>query len=818
MRRLGYLVRTLRYHAPRHLAVVLGVMVGTATLTGALLVGDSMRGSLRATALARLGGAEYALNSGRFFRAEVANELAQAVTHTGADLELYPAIILRGGAVHADTHARAGKVTVIGIDQRFWELAAPVDSDAAISDGPQLPAGRSVLLNQRLAEQLGARVGDDVLLRLGKIAAVSPETLLGRRDDPALTLRLTVRGIVPPDAGGGFALRQQQAAPANAWVALGLLQRMLDQPGRINTLLVAGGRADNEAPRTTATDLNARLSSALTLADLGLRLRPDEQRGYLALESESVLLDPVIERAALQQSLFLPTEPRASARADSPVSKHTEHSRAHPGRSETRVSSTENGEPTATPVLTYLANSIERIAPVPDESPGESNDKTRASIPYSTVSALGAQAQETQPFTLPDGTPAPPLQAGDLLLNAWAAEDLVVRVGDRITLTYYVTGRFGQLETQRSDFALRGIVRMDNRAADPGFTPPYRGVTDTKSLSEWDPPFPVDLSRVTERDEEYWDRYRAAPKAFVSLADGRRMWVERDARFGRSTSIRVYPPAGADLAETGQTFTRNLMQRLDPAQLGFAFEPVRAQALAASTGTTDFGTLFISFSFFLIAAAALLVALLFRLGAERRAAEVGLLLATGFQPATVTRLLVAEGAVVATVGGLLGLSAALLYAGLMLAGLRSWWSGAVNAPFLSLHVSLTTFVIGFSASLIIALVSMAWSIRRLAHLPPHDLMAGATSADRYVPPQGSRRAFVICAAGFTAALLLAFMPAFSDSVPATPSFFVGGGGPGSSLSGIAQPLATGSAAYPFAKRRAALAVETGGTQRHPSSR
>lgn len=727
VRRLGYLQRTLLYHARGHLAVALGVMVGTATLTGALLVGDSMRASLRETALARLGTVDHALRSSRFLRVETADELVRAAAASGTKLDTCPVIMVKGGAVQAETRARAGKVTVIGIDERFWRVAASGGTST-----PPVPTGRSVLLNQRLAEQLGAAVGDDVLLRLGRAAAVSPETLLGRRTDTALTLRLTVRGIVAPEAGGSFALRQGQAAPANAWVALDTLQHSLDQPGCINALLATCERGPEDQPRISPADLDRWLHAGLTLADAGLQLRIDEPRGYLALEAQSVLLDPTIERAALE----------AAGAAELP----------------------------AAPVLTYLANAVELVV----RDGNELDAGARASVPYSTVSALGTQAQEAQPFTLLDGTTAPQLQAGDILLNEWAARDLAARVGDRIALEYYVTGRYGQLDTERGEFVLRGVVRLDERTADAGFTPPYRGVTDAKNLSDWDPPFPVDLARVTERDEEYWDRYQAAPKAFVSLADGRRLWVERDARFGRSTSIRVYPPAGADLVEVGQTFTRNLKQRLHPAQLGFAFEPVRAQALAASTGTTDFGTLFISFSFFLIAAAALLVALLFRLGAERRAPEVGLLLATGFTPATVTRLLLAEGTVVATVGALLGLLAALLYAWLMLAGLKSWWSGAVNAPFLRLHVSLTTFVIGFSASLAIALVSIAWSVRRLTHLPAHGLLAGATSADRYVPPRRSRRALLVCVTGFAAALLLALLPTFSDILPETASFFGGG--------------------------------------------
>src|SRR5947208_6348692 len=60
--------RNLVFHRRGNLAVLLGVAVGTAVLTGALLVADSLRGSLRERALRQLGGVHYAMLPGRFFR------------------------------------------------------------------------------------------------------------------------------------------------------------------------------------------------------------------------------------------------------------------------------------------------------------------------------------------------------------------------------------------------------------------------------------------------------------------------------------------------------------------------------------------------------------------------------------------------------------------------------------------------------------------------------------------------------------------------------------------------------------------------------
>src|SRR4051795_9386056 len=84
------LLRNLLYHWRGNLAVLLGVVVGTAVLTGALLVGDSLRGSLRELTLRRLGWIDRALVGTHFLRESVADSLpAERVS---------PAVVLRGSA------------------------------------------------------------------------------------------------------------------------------------------------------------------------------------------------------------------------------------------------------------------------------------------------------------------------------------------------------------------------------------------------------------------------------------------------------------------------------------------------------------------------------------------------------------------------------------------------------------------------------------------------------------------------------------------------------------------------------------------------
>src|SRR5207302_554202 len=116
-----FLLRNLVYHRRGNFAVFLGVVLGTAVLTGALLVGDSLRGSLRALALDRLGWVDEAMVTGRFFRQALADELGAG--------KAAAAIMLQGSAAsEGNAPHRAGKVTILGVDERFWpEMALPLD-------------------------------------------------------------------------------------------------------------------------------------------------------------------------------------------------------------------------------------------------------------------------------------------------------------------------------------------------------------------------------------------------------------------------------------------------------------------------------------------------------------------------------------------------------------------------------------------------------------------------------------------------------------------------------------------------------------------
>ncbi len=117
MSRRALLLNTLAYHWRTNLAVWLGVVVGTAVIGGALIVGDSVRGSLRDMTLARLGQVDLALTGPRFVSEQLSLDIRCSFDHEFPTIA--PAIILEtsverrmAGSVPRSA-ARAGRVNLI---------------------------------------------------------------------------------------------------------------------------------------------------------------------------------------------------------------------------------------------------------------------------------------------------------------------------------------------------------------------------------------------------------------------------------------------------------------------------------------------------------------------------------------------------------------------------------------------------------------------------------------------------------------------------------------------------------------------------------
>jgi len=692
-------------------AVVVGVAIACAVIVGSLVIGDSVRGSIRDTALARLGRIDYALVSPHFFRQKLAADMMRDFRLAGKVKIITPAVITRGAVSSQTTDATVPSASVVGVDDSFWGLwperakLGRAKLGTAKLGTAKLPLSRrQAAVSQSLARDLGARLGDSILVSVDKQSAVPGGTLFEKRsrEDTVSSLRLEIAAVLPDDGPGGFKLDTGTESPRNVFVSREWLCEQIGKPEMANALLVeSSGSGDIQA------GLGSALTGACTLLDYDLVLIHSSDNTYTSLQSDSLLLPESVVKTALDAA--------AEVHAHSALTS------------------------------VYLATTIRKH--------GQSRG-----IPYSIIAA------------------AEPLwkHPKSVWLNDWAAKDLQAKIGDRIDLVYLVSRPDGSYREDSITLTFTGTVPMTGLGGDRSLTPAFEGITNAERIDQWKAPFPVDMNRIRPADEDYWNRYRTAPKAFVSFDTARQLW--RNGSSGNQagdwvTSVRM--SSSMTVAGLDRRVGERILARLRPEQQGMVFRPLREAAIAASAGTTDFGQLFLGMSLFLVIAGAGLAGTLMRLSAERRASEAGIMMACGFDARGTRRVLFGEGLCLTVIGVALGVPLGVLYAAGIIAALRSWWIGAVGTSALWLHLTAASVIIGAISSLIVGAISVYIGVSRLTRNRVLDLLAGWQSMAVLPVARGHARTRLLFALSLILAILLLVLPAFGVIQPEG-AFFGGG--------------------------------------------
>jgi len=678
--------RSLRFYWRTNLGVLLSVAVSTAVLTGALIVGDSVRHSLMMMVEARLGATQLALVSqNRFFKADLADRLSAELNVTVA-----PVLRLRGMIANSDGTRLANRVEVLGVDERFFQIGAQGKNEKSFwRDWKQ-----GVVLNEPLAQRLRLAPGDEVKLRIDKPGLMPREVPLTPDSDLSILFRPAVRAVAAKSHFGRFSLQANQVASLNVFVPIEWLQENLDHPGRANLLLVA----EDDKKSLTVEKADAAISKRWRLADAGLEVRTLDERAAIEIRSSRIFIDRALAEAAT-------------------------------GAAENAVG-----------ILTYFVNEL-RLG--------------RQATPYSMVAALSPGANSPVPPNMPDD---------EILINQWLADDLNAGLGDSIELAYFVVGPMRKLEERKSEFKVRQILPMDSLAADPELMPDFPGLADANNCRDWEPGTPIDLDKIRDKDEDYWEKHRGTPKAFLTLAAGQGMWANR---YGNMTAIRYPLPT-----TSAENIERKLLSGVAPASVGLFFQPVRQRGAKAGGESTYFGWLFLGLSMFLIVAAVVLTGLLFVFGAESRAEQVGMLLAVGFLPKLVRRLLLIEGALVAILGSIAGTAGALLYTKVMMYVLSKVVSGSA----MYFHAKPFTLIAGAASAVVISLAAICLTLRKQAARPARELLAGAAGWQFASAKSISRApvAFALAAIALAGAVVLPLIVGDGDSGAVAGAFFGAG--------------------------------------------
>ncbi|MBT3250855.1 MAG: ABC transporter permease [Candidatus Marinimicrobia bacterium] len=291
----------------------------------------------------------------------------------------------------------------------------------------------------------------------------------------------------------------------------------------------------------------------------------------------------------------------------------------------------------------------------------------------------------------------------EILINEWAAEELGAKKGDTLILKYFSLGVSSELLEDSTAFIVKQVIPINGFAGDPTLMPDFKGLSDSENCTDWHPGIPINLDLISKKDEDYWDRYKGTPKAFINIDTARQIWANR---FGDLTSIRF-----SANEYSAESLSGDLIRVLELKQMGYTFLPIRERAVSGATDGVDFGTLFIGLSFFIILSAMILTGLQFALSIQQRKWETDQLLAVGISHKTVYLIRFIEGAVIAFLASILGSIFSAIYARIVLFGLGEVWHDAVGINTFELDPQFSTMVIGFSISLLTALAAIIISVR-----------------------------------------------------------------------------------------------------------
>ena len=342
--------------------------------------------------------------------------------------------------------------------------------------------------------------------------------------------------------------------------------------------------------------------------------------------------------------------------------------------------------PEAGPVITYLVNSISL------------NGK---SAPYSFVSGIPGTL-----FPMDRNT-------GIIYINDWLSADIGAHEGDTVEMTWYAPDSFGKLEETGGKFMVSQVAEMKNIWSDWSLMPEFPGISGSKTCSEWDAGVTLDMSRIRDKDEEYWNEYKGTPKAFLSYNEAEHLWGNN---FGPATAIRF--PSG-----TGrQDIVNKLTGSFTPERSGFIISVPSEVAEKAARESVDFSTLFLSLGFFVLVSCIVLLLLSVSSYFDTRITEIRTLYGLGFTNSWIGKYLIIEMFFISILASVAGILAGIAFNYVLVAALNSVWTGAVQTDTLGGYIGVMPLVYSIITTVFVSIG--IFLLKTIGFLRSHNRMKG----------------------------------------------------------------------------------------------
>ena len=271
-------IRSLLYYRRQHRATILAIAMCTAILTGALIIGDSVRGSLRNMVTERLGKTTYALElNHRHIHLRMVDKLQSRLGTT-----VIPLLNTGGILRNPEKKEATRNVNIYGIDSRFGKISGNMPN-------LKVPAEDQILINQSLARQLDLAEGDEILLRFTGSGFLPGDVPIAGNSKRNQSARFTIAGILKTEQQGNFSLRTNQVAAANVFISLAFLGNQLKINDHVNIVLIV----DDKNKVINQQTLTARLQEIWNITDAGFDLVLLEQN-RTELRSKNIFINKAI--------------------------------------------------------------------------------------------------------------------------------------------------------------------------------------------------------------------------------------------------------------------------------------------------------------------------------------------------------------------------------------------------------------------------------------------------------------------------------------------------------------------------------------------
>lgn len=602
---LPLITNSRKYYRRFYRLVAFAVVLMTAVLTGSLVLGDSVRGTLVQRVYERLAGTETIIASGTGFMCETLTD--------------HPLMKHAQGYLMMDGFVSVGtKLLPVSVWGTNADSLAPGE----------------VLINEPLSSKLTAALHAPVtprqplVLHLPALNIVPSGSLFVSKSY-ANQMRVQVIGVKSIVDGGNLLLKNEQALPLNVFVSRKYLSDILELQGKINLVLAKDIITEKQLAECWTPELSG-----------------------IHITDSSLTCDGVFIPQAL-------------------VEKMT-------------TSQTQN-QNNSTLYFSYFVNELSSL-----RSPS-------ATVDYSFVTAVREWGGE-------------PLVGHDLILSDYAAARLHVREGDSVSMDYFVAKHLKNLDTRSQTFRVRRIEPLSAFRRDSLLLAEFPGLTHVENCTDWDSDLPIDMSRITKADEDFWHTYRQTPKAVVAYDAVSADWTNA---FGSATAIRFAAPPAVSLL---------------PGDADIRVIHPRSQGIQGAKGGVDFAGLFLALGFFIILSAILLMKNPLVEMFSVRQGEIRLYQQLGFSDKAITRSLFREAFSVILLASPVGVVAGLVYAGITLWLLGNVWSGATQTEGLALHIQPVTLLIGWLAALLICAFVLWRVLRQMLKPSPPDAFVGTPSS------------------------------------------------------------------------------------------